>query len=100
MSVYLFFFFFQFMFERQRDERGRRKVNKFPSSGWYGPQMSAIARVGQAEARIWELSPHLLSGWQGPKNLNHHSLPPRVHFSSKLEPEAELGLEPTHSDMT
>lgn len=33
----------------------------------------------QGQARSSELHPHLAQGWQGPKDLAHHPLPPRIH---------------------
>lgn len=40
----------------------------------------------QGQARSSELHPHLAQGWQGPKDLDHHPLPPRIH-------QQEAGLE-------
>lgn len=46
-----------------------------------------------------KLNPSFQHGWQRPKYLSHHLLPPRICISRKLELEVELGLEPWHSDM-
>lgn len=49
----------------------------------------------QAETTIWEL--HL--GGQGPSYLCHQLLPSEAYISRKLNLEAELRLEPRHSNM-
>lgn len=49
------------------------------------------------KTRDWKLHPGFPCGWQAPKYLNYHLLPPGMHISRKMEEEIELGLEPRHS---
>lgn len=60
-----------------------RRGSKKPSTCWFTPQMAAMARVSQMEAR--SLKPHL----QGPKQLSHILPPSKDHLQGTAW-EAEL----------
>lgn len=66
----------------------------------YSPKCLQQPGLGQAKARSWEFSLGLLCGWQRPKNLSYHLLPPVVYIiSRKLERESEPMFKPRHSNM-
>lgn len=60
------------IFERQRS-----------SICLFTPQMSATPGPGPGQDQEPGTQSHFLCGWQRPKYLNHHILPPRVHSSSR-----------------
>lgn len=47
----------------------------------------------RADDRSPDLNLGLQNGWQGPRNLSHYLLSPRVQVSRKLEPEEESGFK-------
>lgn len=53
----------------------------------------------QAKTGSQELKLDLQLWMAGLRCLNHHLLPSRVHFTTRLELELQPKLEPKHSDM-
>lgn len=62
------------------------------------PELQQL-RLIQDAAGSQELNPCLPCGQQGAKYCSHHSLPPRVCISRKLELEVELEWERRYCDM-
>lgn len=54
-------------------------------------------RLGQAGVRSQHLHPGLPCGWQGPVDVSHHQLFPRVHATRSWNYGSELRFEPRHS---
>lgn len=83
--------------ERERQTQRQRQIscplvvhstNGCSNQDWTRPGSESVA--GNSESPTWV---------EGPKYLNHHLLPPRIHSSRKSEVRVELGLEPRHSFM-
>lgn len=63
--------------------KGRRREGYVPSAGSLH-KCPPQPRLGYAKSRSQDLSLGFSHGWQQPKSMGHHLLPPRVHFSMKL----------------
>lgn len=77
-------------------ETGRQRQAKRSSICWFTPPVPAMPRLGQINMTSPDLNPGLTAGWQGPKQLSHHLVPPR-YIHEKLDLKVEAGLHPRPS---
>lgn len=96
----LFLNAYSFVFAHLKDtairETGRQRQARRSSVCWFTLPMPAMPGLGQTNMTSPDLNPGLTSGWQGPKQLSHHLVPPR-YIHKKRDLQVEAGLRPRPS---